>query len=289
MRVLVTGATGFTGHYVVEALLREGHQVDCFARPSSDVSRLGERVEVRQGDLGDVESLTRSLRGAQALVNVASIGFGHAPGIVQAARQSQVERAIFFSTTAIFTTLPAQSKSKRLAAEKAIAESGLKYTILRPTMIYGSSRDRNMCRLVDFLKRWPLIPIFGDGRRLQQPVYVEDLAWAAAACLREPKTIGKIYNLSGAAPLTYRQVIETVNRELGRRVRMLPLPSGPIVSMLRTFERLGLPAPIKSEQVQRLNEDKAFDFEEAARDFGYRPRGFQEGIRLQLREMGLRS
>lgn len=70
---------------------------------------------------------------------------------------------------------------------------------------------------------------------------------------------------------------------------MLPLPSGPIVSMLRTFERLGLPAPIKSEQVQRLNEDKAFDFEEAARDFGYRPRGFQEGIRLQLREMGLRS
>ncbi len=109
------------------------------------------------------------MKGADALVNIASLGFGHAGSVIQATKEAGIRRAIFISTTAIYTQLDAKSKSIRLAAEQAIQTSGLEYTILRPTMIYGSRRDRNMWRLIRFLRVSPVAPVFGDGNYLQQP------------------------------------------------------------------------------------------------------------------------
>ena len=288
MRVLVTGATGFTGSYVVPLLLRQGAHVRCLVRASSDTSRLPiSQVELVVGDLSEQNSIERALQGTDALVNIASLGFGHAPNIVNAAVAARVQRAVFISTTAVFTTLNAPSKSVRLAAEETVRASGLSYTILRPTMIYGSSRDRNMCRLIRYLRRWPLIPVFGRGEHLQQPVYVEDLAAAVVQSLQSEQAVGRSYNVSGQAPLTYNQIIDTVSDALGRKARKVHLPVSPLVTALGALERFSLRLPIKAEQVLRLNEDKAFDSLEAIEDFGYRPRSFAEGIRLELQEMGI--
>ena len=287
MKVVVTGATGFTGAYVVPRLLDAGHSVCCFVRPSSNRSSLaGQEVEFAEGDLDDASSLEQALRGRDALVNIASLGFGHAPKIVEAIVRSGVRRAVFISTTALFTSLNAPSKTVRMAAEQTIRDSGIDYTILRPTMIYGSSKDRNICRLVRFLKRWPVIPIVGHGRHLQQPVYVADVAAAVAASLSTDVAIRKEYNISGAAPLTFNELIDTVCRKLHRRVFKLHLPAGIMIAALSALERVRIRLPIKAEQLERLNEDKAFDSEQAARDFGYAPLGFEEGIELQLAEMG---
>jgi uncharacterized protein YbjT (DUF2867 family) len=288
MKVLVTGATGFTGSYVVPLLVRQGAHVRCLARASSDTSRLApHQVELAEGDLSDQSSLERALRGTDVLVNIASLGFGHAPNIVNAALAAGTRRALFISTTAIFTTLNAPSRSVRLAAEETIRASGLDYTILRPTMIYGSSRDRNICRLIRYLRRWPAIPVFGRGEHLQQPVYVEDLAAALLQSLATARTVGRSYNISGKTPLTYTEVIDTICEALGRKVRKVYLPVAPFVTALRALERLPLRLPVKAEQVLRLNEDKAFDHKEAVEDFDYHPRSFAEGIRLELQEMGI--
>ncbi|HEY8601367.1 MAG TPA: NAD-dependent epimerase/dehydratase family protein [Thermomicrobiales bacterium] len=290
MNVLVTGATGFTGSRVVPLLIERGYGVRCFVRPSGDRERIRVApgaVEWAAGDLADPASLRRALTGVDALVNIASLGFGHAPGIVEAARAAGVRRAIFVGTTAIFTNLNAPSKAVRTAAEETIRESGLDWTLVRPTMIYGGPDDRNIARLIRYLRRAPVIPIFGDGRSLQQPVYVGDVARALVEALAAPVAIGQAYNVSGAAPLTYNEVIATVCAMLSRRVGVIHLPAGAIIRALGVAERLPIPLPIKAEQVLRLNEDKAFDHAPAARDMGYQPRTFREGIALQLAEMGL--
>lgn len=287
MRVLITGATGFTGSYVVPLLLRKHYQVRCLIRRSSETSALPFReVELVYGDLGDRSSLDDAMRGVDALVNIASLGFGHAPNIVAAAAAG-IQRGIFISTTAVHTKLNAPSRSTRLAAETTIRESGLDFTILRPTMIYGSSRDRNMCRLIHYLNRWPAIPIFGDGEHLQQPVYVGDVAAAVVRSLESESAIGQTYNISGAAPVTYNQLIDTVCRLMGRKVRKIHIPAAPVVAGLAALERLPVRLPIKAEQIQRLNEHKAFDYQAAARDFGYQPSSFAEGIRQELEELGM--
>lgn len=283
MKVLVTGATGFTGSRLVPLLLKNGFQVRAFVRPTSSRSPLSAlEVEWATGDLSDPKALTAALRGVDALINVASLGFGHAETIVRSAKEAGVRRGIFISTTAIFTQLNAGSKSIRLAAEETIQASRLDYTILRPTMIYGSPRDRNMWRLIRLLKVTPVLPIFGDGESLQQPIFVDDVAQAVLLAMQNGATIGRSYNIAGKVPLTYNQVIDTAAAALGKRVWKLHLPYMPIVRALQFTERMKIRLPIKAEQVLRLNENKAFSYEEAQRDFGFSPRSFEEGIRTEV-------
>lgn len=283
MKVLVTGATGFTGSRLIPLLLQNGFQVRVFVRPTSNRSPLSAlTVEWATGDFANPETFTVALHGVDALVNIASLGFGHAESILKSMKEANVRRGLFISTTAIFTQLNAGSKSIRLAAEEAIQSSGLDYTILRPTMIYGSKRDRNIWRLIRLLKITPVMPIFGDGESLQQPIFVDDVAQAVLLALKNDIAIGKSYNIAGKAPLTYNQVIDTVASALGKRVWKLHMPYMPIVRALQFTERLRLRLPIKAEQVLRLNENKAFSYEEAQRDFGFGPRSFEEGIRTEI-------
>src|SRR5215216_5110916 len=283
MKVFVTGGTGFIGTYVVSLLLKNGYEVRCLYRPGSDRSVLPQpEIEWTEGDVSDTQALSTSMQGADALVNVASLGFGHANSIVCAAKEAGLQRAVFISSTAIFTQLNAKSKKVRLAAEESIETSGLKYTILRPTMIYGSPRDRNMWRLIQFMHYSPVMPVFGNGNYLQRPIYVGDVAQAIMSCLSSDQTICKSYNIAGKSPFTYNQVIDTIAGFMTKRVWKAHIPSAPVVGLLKVFERLHIPLPIKAEQVLRLNENKNFSYEEAERDFGFRPLSFEEGMGLAL-------
>jgi len=285
MKVLVIGATGFTGSHIVPLFIEKGFDVRCLARPTSDRSILsGLDIEWWTGDVKDEETLKSAMSGMDVLVNVVSLGFGGGPGIVRAAEQSSIHRTIFLSTTAIFTSLEPSTKQIRKEAEKAIISSSLRWTILRPTMIYGGSRDRNICRLLKFMRRWPLLPVLGSGQYLLQPVYVKDVAKAVVDCLSSPQTERKIYDISGGAPLTFNQLIRVMEEKLNRRVRKIHLPYRPVSFTLALLETLGLSFPIGSEQICRLNEHKAFDHEAARADFGYSPLTFEEGIARQIEE-----
>jgi nucleoside-diphosphate-sugar epimerase len=292
MKLFVTGGTGFTGSHVVPLLLKNGYEVCCLYRPTSDrslltspfVSAQGE-IEWALGDVSDSRALSLAMQGMDTLVNIASLGFGHADSILRAAQNAGIKRAIFISTTAIFTQLNAQSKNVRVAAERAVEISGLQYTLLRPTMIYGSPRDRNMWRLIRFMRYSPIVPVFGHGNYLQQPIYVGDVAQAILGCLCNDQTIGKAYNIAGKHPLTYNQVIDTIARQLHRGVWKIHIPAAPVVGLLKFFERMHIPFPIKAEQVLRLNENKNFSYEDAERDFGFHPLPFEEGIGAELGKM----
>lgn len=280
-RVHVTGASGFLGRRVVPRLVARGDTVTALARSrtaADTVARLG--AEPVAGDLDDPASVDAAFAasGAEVLVNLASLGFGHAPTIVAAAEEAGLGRAVFVSTTAIFTTLPARSKAVRTAAEAVVRSSALDWTILRPTMIYGAPDDRNLARLLRLLRRVPVIPVPGGGDRLQQPVHVDDLAGAIVACLDRPATIGQAYDLAGPEPLTFREVIAAAGAAVGRRPRVVSVPLGPAVAALRTAERV-LPDPrLRAEQLERLAEDKAFPIDAARRDLGFDPRPFAVGI-----------
>lgn len=280
-RAHVTGGSGFLGGFVIPALVEAGYEVSALARSDAAAAKIralgGLPIE---GDLDSAPSLERAFTEAAPahLVNLASLGFGHAPGIVAAAEAAGLDRAVFVSTTAIFTRLNAPSKAVRTAAERDVKSSQLSWTIIRPTMIYGTPEDRNMWRLLRQLRWFPVVPMPGGGRHLQQPVHVADLANAIVAAAGTEKAIGRAYDVGGPEPLPFRAVVEQAARAVGRRARPVPLPATPIVSALQRVERTGRTLPIKAEQVERLIEDKAFDISDAVRDLDYRPRSFAQGI-----------
>ena len=142
LKLMVTGGSGFLGGYVLREAARRGHQTVALARSetaAAAVTALGARPVT--GDLDDPRSVANAFArsGCDVLVNLASLGFGHGPGIVAAAELAGIPRAVFVSTTAVTTTLAARSRQVRLAAEQQVRESALDWTILRPTMIYGDA------------------------------------------------------------------------------------------------------------------------------------------------------
>jgi uncharacterized protein YbjT (DUF2867 family) len=290
MRLLVTGGSGFLGGYVLREASRRGHETVALARGPAAARTVADRgARPVTGNLDDAAHLDRVFAAAccDTLVNLASLGFGHAPAVVAAASEAGISRAVFVSTTAVSTSLPAPAKRVRLAAEQRIRASALKWTILRPTMIYGAPGDRNLSRLLTLLRRAPVLPVPGGGRHLQQPVHVADVADAVLAAAERPATAGATYDVAGPEPLTFTELLRASARAVASRTQFLPVPLSPVVAAVRGYERLSKEPLIRAEQLLRLAEDKVFAIDSAARDLGFDPRPFPVGIRAEAQTMGL--
>jgi uncharacterized protein YbjT (DUF2867 family) len=280
----VTGASGFLGGYVTPELVSRGHQVSALARSdtaANAVRKLG--AEPLSGDLDDRETTTAVFRasGADVLVNLASLGFGHAPTIINAAEVAGIKKAVFVSTTSIFTKLETASKGTRHNAEELVRASSMQWTIVRPTMIYGDSGDRNMWRLLRFLQRSRFIPLPGGGKGLQQPVHVADLADLIVAAVESDEVSGRTYDAAGPTPLTLRAICEQAAAAVGKKPVFISLPLPVVAGTLRVFESTKMTPKISSEQIRRLGENKAFDITRARNDLGFNPREFASGIQAE--------
>ena len=100
--------------------------------------------------------------------------------------------------------------------------------------------------------------------------------------LNQSATHRSDFNLSGASPLTYNEIVQLAANALEQEARLLYLPVSLVIRILQFTERLGLKLPIKAEQIQRLNEDKAFDHQEASRVFDFSPIAFSRGIEQEV-------
>jgi uncharacterized protein YbjT (DUF2867 family) len=239
-------------------------------------------------DVADVRALTRALHGARVVVCTASLGFGHAKGICTAIAATEPGHAVFFSTTSVATRVPNASRETRIRAEQLIRSSGIPATIVRPTMIYGRPGDRNIERLLNFLRRSPVIPVLDRGRSLQQPVHVDDLAAAVVAILgSRERTVEHTYTLPGPNALPYADVVRQAGTALGRRPLLVPVPVTSARATARIWSRTRMWPRVSAEQVERMLENKSFVWSEAGADFGYQPRSFAAGVALEVRLLGL--
>ena len=288
--IALIGATGFTGRRIIRELteVRQGEELVAIVRPSSDRALVDRGLSVRVADLSDTARLRSALTGARIVVYAASLGFGNALTAIAAIEQTGPERALFFSSTAIFTQLSAASKTDRLAGEELILKSTLAYTIFRPTMIYGRPGDRNIERLLRLVARAPVFPVIGPGTGLQQPVHVDDLARAVRLALETPDTVGRSYNLAGPTAMTFTAMVRAAMIAVGRERPMVHLPSGAVATAARIWAHTSIWPHLKPEQVARIEEDKGFDPQPAVDEFGFVTRDFSLGVAEEAQLLGLR-
>src|ERR1017187_2669459 len=287
--LLVTGIAGHSGRFFAARLAHESYAgaMRCVLRPASKAGFLEKTTldySIVAGDLTNPEFLDGIMQGVDTVLHIADIR--RSEKIVAAAIRNHVRWAILVHTTGRY------SKYKSAAEEYIkIEEDILKLrdqiavTVLRPTMIYGSSRDRNMYKLVDYLYRHKFFPLFGSGKNLMQPVLAQDLANAYYAVLMKREiTSNREYDLSGKEPISYLELVRTVSRELGRKNVIVPIPMWLSLLGAKAYNAVSRKPQINVEQVMRMNEDKVFSHEAAFRDFGYSPASFQDGIRWEVAE-----
>jgi NADH dehydrogenase len=156
-------------------------------------------------------------------------------------RRTGVERILFVSSIA--AKFPSESgyhyAQAKIRAEEAVRKSGLRFTIVRPTMILGQRAP--VLRMLEKLASLPAIPVFGNGRTLVQPIYVDDLAEFILTIVREDLFKGETLELGGPSAIPMEDLIQEIRKvRQGSRGRSLHVPLKPVRALLRAAENIGL-------------------------------------------------
>jgi uncharacterized protein YbjT (DUF2867 family) len=278
--IFLTGATGHTGSRAARALAQRGENLRCLLHTPMRRVFLPPQAEIIKGDASDAASTARAMAGCDACLHLAHIRF--APSIIEACKQAGVERLICMSSTRRYTKFECESSRAVIAGEAAIEQSGLRWTILRPAMIYGGPRDNNLEKIVRYFRKRRVFPLVRGGRQLVQPVFVGDVANAILAALDRPQTEGRAYTLAGPQAMPFREMIEKIAQATGVCPRFFPAPYSLAMAGAWIAERLLRHPPATTEQIRRFLEDKAFDIEDIRRDLDFNPISFEEGLSRKM-------
>ena len=246
-----------------------------------DEGRFDEAHQLLSAARRAVQSLGGAFEGAEVVVHLS--GLGQVPGMVAALEEAGVRRGVFVSSAGVRTRLESQSADAKRAGEEALRCSSIGYTILRPSMIYGTPGDRNLARLLRWLRAFPVVPVPGGGATLQQPVHVDDLVAAITGALERPETERKEYDVGGPEAFSLRELVHACAASVGRRAFVIGVPLGPAHGVAALLQRLGFRSPVRPEQILRLTESKAVDISAARRDLDFDPRSFADGIRAEAK------
>ncbi len=275
----VVGASGRSGAALCRALLEDGVPIVPVVR-SAARWRAVAPLAPRLADLGDPPMLAAALGDARRVVSCAHAR--HAPAILAAAPAGA--RFVFLGSTRKFTRWPDAHGSGVLAGEQAFLATGRPGWMLHPTMIYGAEGEDNVQRLAALLRRLPVVPLPGGGRALVQPIHQDDLTRCVLAALDRPTPAPRSLVVAGPAPVPYVEFVRAVARAAGLAPpRFLPLPAWLLMAAAAPLALLpGLPS-IRSTEIRRLLEDKAFDIGPMIAALDVRPVSFQEGLARTFR------
>ena len=295
--VLLIGATGFLGPSVLKKLLEKGYEINGLIRTSSDRSGLldtakssGKEILFSTGTLQSPDSIVSVLKKVKSVIYMVDLKHTNLlENFLNAARRSRLKRAIFISSTTVLIPQKSKVKSQKTNSEKLIKNSELDYTILRPTMIYGSKDDNNFSKMIGFIKKRGFFVIFGSGNNLIQPVYIEDVANAVVDVLDNKKTYYRIYNISGKNPLKYNDMLDIVRSKLKKQFKIIKLPIKFSKFLIFIYAKIFRNPLLTPDQIERTGIDKTYSYQEAAIDFNFSPVSFENGIERLIKDLEIEN
>lgn len=261
--ILVTGAAGFVGRHVVRELAAAGRAVRALVREPSAARRLREvDCELAVGDVTRPESLREAMEGVTTVVHLVAIIAGR-PGdfervmtggtanVLDQARAAGIPEIVFMSAlgTSEQTKDSVPYYRAKWASEQAVASSGLRHTILRPSFVFGGDGGA-LPRLLRIARLAPVTPVIGDGRQRIQPVWVGDLAGIVVAAIGEPQ--GGIVEVGGPDVVDWNELWRLLKEAQGTRRPAIHLPTWLMRPQALVLERLP-GAPLTRDQLTMLS------------------------------------
>lgn len=277
MKVGVFGGTGFVGGYVVDELVRQGHEPSLLVRPGSETDlRHPDRVRSVSGDIADPGAVRATLDGCDAAIYLIGIlrefprrgitfealQYEGARRAMDIAGEAGAKRFLLMSANGVKPDGTAYQRTK-FAAEEHLRHSDLAWTIFQPSVIFGDPRGHQefATQLCDEVIRMPVpAPLFHSGvlplragHFALSPVHVQNVAAAFVASLALPKTIGRTYALGGPEAVEWKRILKTIAAAAGVSKLMLPAPAWAVKTAATVFERYEF-FPLTSDQLTMLME-----------------------------------
>jgi nucleoside-diphosphate-sugar epimerase len=313
VNVALTGASGYTGGRLLEALRSRGDEVSALVRASSVTEALrSSGARLVEGDLLDGSTVERLLQGADAVVHVAAVyrtaghpdsyyrdvNVGGTERLLAAAARRGLQRFVHTSTVGVHGHVvdppadetapfaPGDIYQQTKAEAEALALSfqrtrGVPVTVVRPGAIYGPGETR-LLKLFRAIAR-SRYAVVGSGRSFYHPVYIDDLVAGFLLALDRLEAVGQAFLIAGPRYVSQDELASLIARHTGGRVLPFHIPAAPIQLLGAVVEALcvplGLEPPIHRRRVDFWTKSRAFTIEKARRLLGYAPRvDVEEGI-----------
>lgn len=315
MKILVTGGTGFTGKALVKRLLDEGHRVTAMdykeGLKTEELRQWGAEVVI--GSVTDKAVVERAVEGVELVHHLAAafrelnvpdstyreVNVGGTETVLAAARAAGVRRFVYCSTCGVHGNVddppagedapiqPADYYQRtKYEAEPVVLryhEQGLPSVILRPAAIYGPG-DPERFSMIYKRVATGRFPMFGDGKTLYHPLYIDNLVDAFLLAMQDGKGDGEAYLIADEEYVEIEDLVRRVAKALDVELTVPHYPVWPVVVAGHICEKLCKPfrvtPPIFPRRVDWFRQNRAFKIDKAKRDLGYRPRvGLDEGLK----------
>ncbi|MCC5847015.1 MAG: NAD-dependent epimerase/dehydratase family protein [Verrucomicrobia bacterium] len=315
MKILVTGGTGFTGKALVKRLLDDGHEVVALdykeGLKTRELSDWGAKVVI--GSVTDAEVVKSCMEGVDVVQHLAAafremnvpeshyddVNVGGTRTVLAAAEAAKVKKFIYCSTCGVHGNVenPPGDETSRIdpadyyqrtkyQAEPLVVEAaarGLDATILRPAAIYGPGDPERFQMIFRKVKQGKF-PMFGDGKTLYHPLYIDNLVDALVLAMAPEKGKGEAYLIADEDYVEIEDLVKRAAKALGVEVKIPHFPVLPVVIAGHVCEKICKPLkiapPIFPRRVDWYRQNRAFKIDKAKRDFGYNPKvGLDEGLK----------
>lgn len=315
MRILITGATGFTGKALAKRLVDEGHDVVALdykeGHKTDELRNWG--VDVHIGSVVDASIVDKLMPGIEVVHHLAAafremnvpddyydeVNVQGTRVVLDAALREGVKKFVYCSTCGVHGNCdnppaaedapiqPADYYQRtKYEAEPIVLEynkKGLPATILRPAAIYGPGDPERFFMIFRRVAKG-LFPMFGNGKTLYHPLYIDNLVDALVLAMDTDKGLGEAYLIADDEYVEIEDLVRRVARAMHTEVKLPHFPILPVVALGHVVEKLCSPfnvmPPIFPRRVDWYRQNRAFDIRKAKRDLGYIPRvPLDEGLR----------
>jgi len=302
LTVAVAGGSGFVGGGIAAELFSRGHRVVVLSRRGESArGPLPDSVEIRHADAAGDNGLVEALAGVDALV--IALAFENSPmesparghtfmqvdaagteHLVAAARRAGVRQILYLSGAGAAADARQQWFRAKWRAEQAVRGSGLAWTILRPTWIYGP-RDASLNRFVGFARQFQVVPMTNAGGQVLAPLFIDDVARLAADCLTDEAARGQVFEIGGPQTMRLRDIIAHALRVAGVRRPIVPGPA-PLIRLAAIPLTLLPSPPLTPDAVDFINQPATVDVAPLLERMPRRLTPLEEGLATYLGRSG---
>lgn len=281
--IAITGATGFVGREVVRQARAAGFPVRVIVRSLREAPA---DVEAFHGNVIYAPSLEGAFTGCNAVIHLVGIinewkentfqrvHVQATVNVLDAAKRAGVKRFVHMSALGTRAGAVSRYHQTKWEAEEAVRKSGLAWTIIRPSVIYGKD-DRSINVLAQTVRMAPFVPVLGNGQAKIQPVAVEHVAQSFVAAVRTDSAVQKVYDLCGPVAFSWNELFDKILAAQGIHRPKLHLPL-PVARLMGTvLEKVSPYPPFNREQVIMSREDNVGDPRPAEQDFCFTQEPFE--------------
>ena len=283
MRVAVTGGTGFVGRHTVRALVDAGHEPVAIARGARPVY-LPKDVTFVRADVTDGAGLAAAFAGCDAVINLVaiiaqrgkrtfdSVIRGGSERVAAAARDAGVHHLIQQSANGADPDPTYPYLFSKWAADEAVAGSGVPYTVLRPSLIFGPG-DGFFTLLARLIRLTPVTVVAGDGSAMFQPISVDDVTRCMLLALERGPS-GRSHAIGGPDHLSYDDIVRVIKQAIGVRRRTVHMPVQALLPPAFVMQKV-LPHPLVTvDQLHMLALNNITRLDSVSSAFGFEPASF---------------